>query len=233
MASRRFTINGIGDVAMHKRRGSKSVRLSIAHDGAIRLTLPAWMPYRVGLEFIEQKRSWLLANRRQTDLLRDGLRVGKAHTLKFQHGSGQKPSVRVKETQIMVTIPVGMTANDDASQATAMKGAIKALKHEAERLLPQRLDALAKQHDFTYTIVSVKRLKSRWGSCNHRQEIILNSFLMQLPWQLIDYVIMHELVHTKILAHGKPFWAELGKYVDDLPSVRRVIRSERPYLRTD
>jgi len=49
-------------------------------------------------------------------------------------------------------------------------------------LLPQRLQAFATQTGFSYRSVSVKQLKSRWGSCNTEKEITLNLFLMQLPW---------------------------------------------------
>jgi predicted metal-dependent hydrolase len=53
---------------------------------------------------------------------------------------------------------------------------------------------------------------------------------MQLPWELIDYVILHELVHTVVMAHGPKFWDELDKYVNNLAAKRKAIRSHQPAL---
>lgn len=119
----------------------------------------------------------------------------------------------------------------ESAQAAAKRGSEKALLKEAEALLPERLATLADQKGFHFRSVRVRKLKGRWGSCNQNHDIVLNSYLMQLPWHLIDYVLLHELVHTRVMAHGKPFWAELGKYVKDLPTVRKVMRQQHPHLK--
>src|SRR5690606_36436720 len=105
--------------------------------------------------------------------------------------------------------PAGTDPAHPRVQKAAQAAAIRALRKEAETLLPQRLRTLAEQTGFTYNSVAVKQPKSRWGSCSHQKHITLNLFLMQLPWRLIDYVLLHELTHTKVMRHGPPFWAEL------------------------
>ena len=86
-------------------------------------------------------------------------------------------------------------------------------KETAQRILTSRLKQLAEQHGFTYNKVSIRNQKTRWGSCSNKNNISLNIKLISLPNELADYVILHELVHTKKQNHSKGFWAELDNYV--------------------
>ncbi len=85
-------------------------------------------------------------------------------------------------------------------------------KADARERLTDRLYHLAKEHGFTCNNVSIREQKTRWGSCSHKNNISLNLKLVLLPKELIDYVMLHELVHTKIHNHSKKFWAELDRY---------------------
>ena len=86
-------------------------------------------------------------------------------------------------------------------------------KAEAKEKLTDRLYRLAARHGFTYNKVTIRNQRTRWGSCSHKNNISLNAKLVLLPDELIDYVLLHELVHTRIHNHSKRFWAELDKYV--------------------
>lgn len=82
----------------------------------------------------------------------------------------------------------------------------KALRHEAKRILPQRLQQLAGQYKFTYSGLRINKSRTRWGSCNSKGNINLSYSLMLLPNHLIDYVLLHELCHTKEMNHSERFW---------------------------
>ena len=81
----------------------------------------------------------------------------------------------------------------------------------SDKLLKDRLDALAAQHGFSYNRVTIRCQKTRWGSCSAKNNISLNRQLVLLPGYLIDYVLLHELVHTRVKNHGPLFWAELDQ----------------------
>lgn len=228
MATKEVEIDGIGRVSLYKRRGARHVRLSLTSVGQIRVTLPSWAPYQVGIEFAKAKADWINSQRQPKRLLEHGQPIGKAHHIRFVTVNGPKVTTRVMDNLITVSVPGGVDAEDEESQAIIRRGCVRALRLEAEKLLPQRLASLAQQHGFEYRSVNVKQMKGRWGSCSHRQDIILNCFLMQLPWDLIDYVLLHELTHTRVMAHGRPFWDELGKYIHDLTDIRRRMRSHQP-----
>jgi len=82
-------------------------------------------------------------------------------------------------------------------------------------MLTGRLKYLAKKHRFTYNRVSIRNQRTRWGSCSSKNNINLNIKLAKLPAELIDYVILHEFVHTRVKDHSNDFWAELNRLVVD------------------
>lgn len=84
---------------------------------------------------------------------------------------------------------------------------------EAKRRLSQRLKYLADKHGFTYNRAFIRNQRTRWGSCSQKNDISLNVKLVRLPDELMDYVILHELTHTRYKNHSSEFWAELDRLV--------------------
>lgn len=225
-------IEQVGEVTFQKRKGAKAVRIRIGHDGVVRVTLPSWSPYKVAEAFVRTKADWIAANRvdRKHHIIGPNDRIGKGHRVRFVHEDRDKPGSRITKTELVIRIPATADIADEDVQIIARAGAVRALKQEANLLLPQRIKTLAEQYGFTYRSLGIKRLQSRWGSCSSEKDIALNCFLMQLPWDLIDYVLLHELVHTRIMAHGERFWSELDKYVSDLPAKRKLIKTYQPQV---
>lgn len=86
-----------------------------------------------------------------------------------------------------------------------------AIHEQAKKVLPQRLEQLAKEHGFKYNYCSVRNSHSRWGSCSGKGNISLSIYLVLLTDELIDYVLLHELCHTVEMNHGERFWEILDK----------------------
>lgn len=99
-------------------------------------------------------------------------------------------------------------------------------RDQARRRLIGRLEHLAAVHGFTYGKVFIRKQKTRWGSCSQANNINLNINLVRLPEALIDYTILHELVHTRIKNHGPLFWAELARHI---PNPRQLDREMNRY----
>ncbi len=87
----------------------------------------------------------------------------------------------------------------------------------AREILVSRLDELAEKHNLPYNKVFVKNQKTRWGSCSMKNNINLNVNLVRVPLELMDYAIIHELVHTRVKNHSQHFWNRLERY---LPNAR-------------
>lgn len=104
------------------------------------------------------------------------------------------------------------------------KAAEEILRQRALDYLPGRTDCLARQHGFSYRRVSIRRSRTRWGSCSPVNNINLSIFLMQLPRHLIDYVILHELVHTIHKNHSPVFWKLLDHHTGNAKALAREMK---------
>lgn len=232
MASKRLDLPGIGEIVLYKRKGARSIRLSIDARGQARVTLPFWLPYAAGAKFAESRQAWIIEHRQQRSAsLVHGQLIGKSHRLFFEASPvAAKVTSRVTDDTIRITHPTDYSQADTAVQAVAEKACIRALRSQSEQLLPGRLRTLAQIHNFSYSSVQIKQLTGRWGSCDSNQNIVFNLYLMQLPWDLIDYVILHELTHTTILRHGPDFWAAMERVLPDVQVRRKIIKQYRPVV---
>jgi len=80
---------------------------------------------------------------------------------------------------------------------------------EARKILKKLVNKYAIKYGYSYNSISVKAVSSYWGSCSRENDIVFNVILLKLPNELRDYMILHELVHTKHPYHGRVFWDEL------------------------
>ena len=96
---------------------------------------------------------------------------------------------------------------------------------KARQKITLRLAELSTLHGLPYSHVSIRRQKTRWGSCSHHNAISLNIRLARLPQELMDYVILHELLHTRIKGHGSDFWQALDNLVDNARKLRHQLRN--------
>lgn len=226
-------IAGIGEVVVAKRHGTRNIRLSVSAAGRVRVGLPSWLPYSAGIEFAKRRKDWI--NKHLADhtphMLMDGGRVGKSYRLKYIHNPhATRTSTRVAGQTI--SISSHRRLEDDHVQKAARLASERAIKREAEKLLPERLEKLARQHLLSYHSVKVKRLASRWGSCSSNKVITLNFFLMQLPWPLIDYVLIHELIHTRHMNHSPDFWNDFERIHPGAKNTRNILKQYRPVINT-
>lgn len=231
MAFKEYVLDEQTTITIYKRSGSRSLRLSVTSTGKIRVTIPTWTPYQAGLQFAKTRLDWIQRQQQPTTVLQPGQAVGKAHHLRFSPQlNSSRVSSRVMAGEIIIGYPAQLSSHDKNVQLTARSACIRALRRQAEQLLPQRLKILAELHDFKYSTVGIKQLKSRWGSCDQAQNIVFNLFLMQIPWDCIDYVILHELTHTKVLHHGPEFWQAFEVVLPDAKKMRKQMRQYQPVL---
>jgi len=113
--------------------------------------------------------------------------------------------VEVDERELMVCGGTGETA--------AAQAALRAwVTQKAKGVLPQWLNALARQRGFRFGQAAVRCQKTRWGSCSCRKTISLNCKLLFLPREWVDYVMLHELCHTIHMNHSREFWNLLERH---------------------
>lgn len=230
MATRTLHIDGVGEVSFYKRRGQKAIRLSVASTGGVRVSMPIWVTYGHAERFVVSKADWILKQPQVNPSLVSGMRVGKSHRLEVIACEVNRVSTSISGTQIKINHPEDLPQLHQNVQFAARRAAQKALKKEANTLLKARVTELAYKHNLKFNDLRFKYLRSRWGSCSQKADLTFNLGLLHLPWDLIDYVIIHELAHTKVLNHGANFWQEVTKHLPDYKQRRKSIKAFRPAL---
>jgi predicted metal-dependent hydrolase len=97
-------------------------------------------------------------------------------------------------------------------------------KKAARKKITGRLRELAKSNGFSFGRVSIRNQRTRWGSCSGAGDLSFNLKLVILPQELMDYVIFHELVHTKIHNHSERFWREVDRFVGNGKAKARILK---------
>ncbi|MBC8415349.1 MAG: DUF45 domain-containing protein [Candidatus Cloacimonetes bacterium] len=100
----------------------------------------------------------------------------------------------------------------------------------AKQLLTSHLQELAKRFGFSYNKVSIRNQKTRWGSCSHNNNISLNRKILRLPDKLQEYILLHELVHTRIKDHSIKFWQELEKILPQARKLNKELKKHHIYI---
>jgi len=230
MANKRVLIEGVGEVLLVRSSRSRQLKLSVTPKG-VRVSLPKWTPFAIAERFAYAQRDWILRHSKTMSHtpLYDGQRIGKLHTLVFEPNTASAQlSSRVTGTKIVVRMPTGTSAQSSAAQAAAITACERALRREAEQMLPSRLAALSEKHSLPYRSVKIKKLQRRWGSCDSHKNIVLNLYLTELPWDYIDYVLLHELTHTVHMHHGPDFWTQLTSLQPRAKDISRSLRRKQP-----
>ena len=101
---------------------------------------------------------------------------------------------------------------------------------QAETHLPPLLETVSRETGLGYTRVSIRRQRSRWGSCSAQGAISLNATLMFLPAHMTRYVLVHELCHTAHLNHSSRYWSLVARHCPEYRVVEREMRRARDYV---
>ena len=176
---------------------------------------PWYASEREVLVFIHSNTEWILKQQRLRKSQKEYFGINqeittREHQLKIVSVEKGKVQAVLKGREVTLTIPVDVDITEDRVQAFIRKVIIEMCRKDARNYLPQRTAELARLHGFHFQKVVLKNLKSKWGSCSSLGNINLNVHLMRLPDHLIDFILLHELVHTKHMNHGPQFWALLN-----------------------
>ena len=209
-------IDDIGEVRFVKRKGQKSISISI-RPGQVRVGLPKSTPFYVAEKFVLSKKDWILKHATTPDSLRSGASIGKTHTLQIDP---ERQKTHIKDG--VITTPDNPTLIDKAAK--------KALLLESKQQIEPMVWTLADVVGLTPSELVFKPMKSRWGSCSSTKLLTINTMLIQLPWDLIEYVIIHELCHIEEMNHSQDFWDLVGKHCPDYKHRRRAIKKYSPVV---
>ena len=210
MAGKAVQFERIGVVTFSRNRRSKSVKISVKPDKSVLVSYPFYCTAREIAAFVDKNEKWILEQQKKMDLRRNKPNVDseiktKLHTLRFLQADNF--NVSTKESIVTITLP---EFDSEKAQHIIEDILTQVYRFEAQKLLPPRLEELAEKYKLSYNKVSIRNNRRNWGSCSSKNNISLNLQMMKLPDELIDYILLHELVHTEIKNHGTKFWEKLN-----------------------
>ncbi|MDD3420501.1 MAG: SprT family zinc-dependent metalloprotease [Candidatus Gastranaerophilales bacterium] len=231
MHEKYLEISGV-KILFKKSKRAKKLNIKIRpKDGAV-VTVPWMLPYDRARDFVESHLDWIRANLTKMEKYKNSLTVfdenttftTKNHRLVIEKKLIKKNITSIKEGKIIIKFPLDEDITTQKNQEKIRKSITEAFRIEAKEYLPLRTELLAKRHGLKYKDLTIKNLTSRWGSCSGRNNINLNLHLIRLPYELIDYVILHELAHTKEKNHSKKFWDFLCKMMPDAIELNKKLK---------
>ncbi|HOR23487.1 M48 family metallopeptidase [Candidatus Saccharibacteria bacterium] len=223
MSQKKFFVEGVGELVITKKRKVKRINLRVAQN-SIKITQPFWLPYASGVGFAVKNRQWITKQQYLAPkcTIKDGQKVGKEHIVRIK--KAKRLFTVVKNSEITIYLPTDKKLRDKDVIEVYKSAIKKALKIEATKHLLPRLHKMAELYGYHYSIVKIAALRSRWGSCNNKGSITLSSYLMAGDWELIDYVIAHELAHTHYMHHKKEFWSAVAEMIPDFKERQKKLK---------
>lgn len=208
----------LGTISFKYNNRARRITIRIKN-GELFVTLPFGATEQEGLHFINQVREKIkqkLLKQAPSKLLIT--ETNPLQTLTFrvivESSENEKLYSSLKSEVLTIEYPLKWKVTENITQEYFWNSINYFLKKEAKRVLPKQLEALAKKYSFRYSGVKIQPSKTRWGSCNSKKSINLSFYLLLLPQNLIDYVILHELCHTKVMNHSDKFWKLMDSVTD-------------------
>lgn len=221
----------VGTVTLKKSARAKRLILKIDHAGNPTVTLPRFVPYAVGERYAQSHADWIQEHAKPaSDMYEHGQQIG-SHVLQFKSNpTADRARTRVSGSHITVELPPNIDYDSPEAQAAAKKACERAVKKQAEQELLPLLSEIAGEYGYSFNDSKVKNMRSRWGSCSSERVIVLNMWLVQLPLELQEYVICHELAHLNHQHHQAAFWGEVETMVPNYKQLRKSLKSEHPRI---
>lgn len=113
---------------------------------------------------------------------------------------------------------------EEAQYGKLTEAELKVLKMQAEEVFPARAAFYAGKMGISYGRITIRRQKTRWGSCSQSGNLNFNCLLMLAPPGVVDYVVVHELCHRIEMNHSPRFWKLVGKVYPDYDRWKRWLK---------
>lgn len=206
------------------RSRRKTIALIIKPDGSLIVRAPLWTAERVIKKFVKNNSSWIEKKQAEarTALPPEPKRycagemfmyLGNTYPLEIV--KGQKKSLHLERS-----FKLAESAQDKAA------GEFECwYRNQAKQVVAERVSAYASQYDLHYKGIKITSARTRWGSCSANGSLNFSWRLIQAPMEAVDYVVVHELVHTQIHNHSKRFWKKVEQILPDYKERRKWLRN--------
>ncbi len=227
--------------SIRKSKRAKYVTITVGIDG-VKVVAPLGVGDHKIIPVVENKREWIF-NKVEGFKLRheqisaerelvSGLKLpfqGKDFTLRLSEYNSRYTRVTFENEQFLVYINKNLPL--DKRQGEIHKALERWYVVQAKELFHSRLAFYKDRLALDYNEVKLKDQKTRWGSCSRKGNINLNWRLVMAPTLIVDYVVVHELCHLKIMNHSKDFWQLVESFIPDYKERKKWLKQHGIGLR--
>lgn len=196
------------EIKIVKHVRAKRLRLRVEPD-AVRLTVPVFCTQKQIQAFLAQSQTWLEKTWQQQMQQRNAAISSSSEALTFFNDS----TYRIVEHEA-----IKLYRFDHGNQQLLINAAHRAyaLKEAtfnyAKQVLPDYLMQISRETTLSFNGCTIRRPKTRWGSCTAQKDIMLHAGLVLMDIAVVRYVCIHELAHTRHFNHGPEFWTEVQRH---------------------
>lgn len=221
-----------------KRSKRRSIGFLISPSGLV-VRAPAWVPLHQVEAALQERSDWIIrklaeSHERQERIeeqrieWRDGTLIPfQGSPLKLMLGFGPvliSAATRAEDGATPLSLPLALPR--DASQEQIRGAAEVWLRRQARVLFTERLDHFAPLLQVQWHKLSLSNAATRWGSAGVNGTVRLNWRLIHFALPLIDYVVVHELSHLRVMNHSPRFWEAVASVLPDYAALRRQLREQ-------
>jgi predicted metal-dependent hydrolase len=215
------------DWSLRVSKSARHARLKVKPFGGLEVVIPVRFPRNQVAALVDRHAAWA---RRQLDRqasLRQAVRLPEKLTLAFDDST--TPIFYRGDPRFDVAEPVhGECIIIDAADQRRRAGELRRwIRRRAWQSLPPLLEQVSQRTGLAYNRVSIRSQKTRWGSCSNRANISLNDQLLFLPPATVEYLLIHELCHTRHLNHSRAFWALVQEHYPGYRAHEEILRKSR------
>lgn len=225
-------VEDVGPVRFKRSRIARHLNIRVKPFTGVEVSMPRGMNLSDATAIVRSKAGWIkntlvkVKESEKRSVIYDGKNPVRTRerSLVVSAAKTREFTFRLLSDRILFNYPAQLELSSREVQTAIRTAVAETCRIEAKAYLPTRVAELARAHGFRYKSVFIKNHKSRWGSCSAINNINLSLHLMRLPDEIIDYVILHELVHTEIKDHSKKFWARVRQVCPDVLALKKRLR---------
>lgn len=215
------------------RSNRKSIAIVVEKDGSLIIRAPKKASLRQINQLVRENISWIKRTQQEA---RSKYRPSRPRQYLegevFQYLGNQYPLLYVDRTRPKLTLKRSFELSK-TNQNQAESLFIEWYRKQAKIVFRDRANHLSSKFGLKYKGIRVTSAQKRWGSCNSRGGLNFPWRLVMAPLSVIDYVVLHELVHTEINNHSKIFWARIKSLMPDYKDQVKWLKEYGFYLSLD
>jgi predicted metal-dependent hydrolase len=197
------------------RSKRRTMSLEINKDGSLTVRAPRRAADGEISAFVNSKKDWIIKKQFQADQ-----RAREAPPKQFVEGEqflylGISYPLEIVNRQAVPLVLNGKFTLRAESPVISIQVFEKWYREQAAKKIKPRTDTLAKNNGFEYTIIRINGAKTHWGSCGPKGSLNFPWRLVMAPEEVIDYVIVHELVHLRVRNHSRRYWQAVKGIMPD------------------